>query len=106
MKTMEVFTEEEQLIIIEAAKVSLGDSMVYEMIADEMDLSDEVLANLRDKIHIVMNTEAAICKHCNQPISLKDGEWVHDDVDEDPTAEDYGWAKCSGEITVAEPSTE
>jgi hypothetical protein len=47
----------------------------------------------------------SICKHCGQPIRIaKDGRWVHDDPDENPQQEDYGWAKCSGEITTAEPS--
>jgi len=44
------------------------------------------------------------CKHCGMPIRIaKDGVWVHDDVDEDPKQEDYGWVKCCGEITTAEP---
>lgn len=34
------------------------------------------------------------CKHCGRPIRLHNGVWVHDDPDEDPSTEDYGWAKC------------
>ena len=33
-----------------------------------------------------------LCRHCNTPIRLHNGIWVHDDPDEDPTADDYGWA--------------
>ncbi|MHA2403850.1 MAG: hypothetical protein ACXADH_12720 [Candidatus Kariarchaeaceae archaeon] len=44
------------------------------------------------------------CKHCNESISVApDGVWVHDDPDENPKEPDYGWAKCLGEVTTAEP---
>ena len=49
-----------------------------------------------------------VCTHCAQPIRLHGGVWVHDDPDEDPTVEDYGWAKClpndGGSFEYAEPN--
>lgn len=51
---------------------------------------------------------SSTCKNCGQPIRFhKSGEWVHDDPDEDPKAEDYGWVKCfpseDGSFNYAEP---
>jgi hypothetical protein len=46
------------------------------------------------------------CKHCGEPVRVAtDGILVHDDVDEDPSAPDYGWVKCSGGDDTAELST-
>ena len=106
-KIMDQFTDEEQSIILEASLVSLRDSMTYEMLADELDLSDEVLFNLREKINRLSHfSEHSICKHCNEPICLSnDGVWVHHDEDEDPEVGDYGWVKCKGGEAVAEPTT-
>ena len=50
------------------------------------------------------------CKHCGQSVRLHGGVWVHDDPDEDPTTEDYGWAKClpneDGSFEYAEPNAQ
>jgi len=46
------------------------------------------------------------CRHCGAAIRLHRGVWVHDDPDENPEAEDYGWAKClptpEGDLNYAE----
>ena len=53
---------------------------------------------------MVVGSCKAQCKHCNEPIRFFLGAWVHEDPDEDPTEiDDYGWVKCSGETTLAEP---
>jgi len=53
------------------------------------------------------NTRSSTCKHCGQSIRLHRGVWVHDDPDEDPKSEDYGWGKClpnkDGSFEYAEP---
>jgi len=47
----------------------------------------------------------SICRHCGEPIRrrLPEGNWVHDDVDEDPDILDYGWVSCNGGDNAAEP---
>jgi len=49
----------------------------------------------------------SICKHCGKPIRRIRDNWVHDDPDEDPSQEDYGWVKClpneDGSYECAEP---
>lgn len=44
------------------------------------------------------------CKNCNKPIRFLRGVWIHDDPDEDPNAEDYGWLSCNSDNLVAEPT--
>jgi hypothetical protein len=60
---------------------------------------------MKDKLQRLVRRST--CKHCGQPIRLHGGVWVHDDPDEDPTAEDYGWSKClpneDGSFEYAEP---
>jgi hypothetical protein len=42
--------------------------------------------------------DTAECAFCGEEIVVAtDGSWVHPDPDEDPTSEDYGWVKCSGQ---------
>jgi beta-galactosidase/beta-glucuronidase len=52
-------------------------------------------------------SKRSTCKHCGQPIRTVDGEWVHDDPDENPKQFDYGWVKClpddDGSFECAEP---
>jgi len=55
------------------------------------------------KVTVKKKIQKSICKHCGMPIRVVEEIWVHDDHDEDPKAEDYGWLKCSGAYTVAEP---
>jgi len=45
---MRNFTKEEQVIILELARMTLADN--YEAVAEALDLSDEVLKDLQDKI--------------------------------------------------------
>lgn len=46
---MDRFTEEERVEILEIARLGLG--MVFNEIADEMDLSDDYLTELREKMY-------------------------------------------------------
>ena len=54
-----------------------------------------------------MKNKKFVCKHCGMPIRLIQGHWVHDDPDEDPKSDDYGWQKClpyeDGSFEYAEP---
>lgn len=52
---MNKFTQEEQLIIMEAARISLADAEIFDYIADELDLDDEFLSNLRQKLEKILN---------------------------------------------------
>ena len=45
------------------------------------------------------------CKHCGEPIRKKGGLWVHEDPNEDPIADNYGWYVCrNNNMKIAEPS--
>ena len=48
MNIMDKFTEEQQIEILEIARLGLG--MVFTEIAEELDLDDDYLAELREKI--------------------------------------------------------
>jgi hypothetical protein len=52
---MDKFTSEEQVEILEIARVALADAGIADAIGDALDLSDEYLIQLREKIH--ENTE-------------------------------------------------
>ena len=49
------FNDEEMSIILELARLSLSDKNVYDRFADELDLSDDVLQELKDKIEKAIN---------------------------------------------------
>jgi hypothetical protein len=44
------FTGEETLTILEAARVAMTDADVFNMLADKMDIADDELARLREKL--------------------------------------------------------
>lgn len=52
-----------------------------------------------------------LCRHCGDPIRMRVStaihsspyEWVHEDPDDDPAREDYGWVGCFVGDTIAEP---
>ena len=61
-------------------------------------------AKLNDVNKMNFEMSEVICKHCGELICKINGIWVHDDPDEDPKVDDYGWLKCSGlTTTTAEP---
>jgi len=49
------FSDEEQLILLEAARVALADGDTFDMIADNMDFGDEELSELRERFQSAMN---------------------------------------------------
>ena len=51
-------TEQEETIVLELAKVSLADGETYDYLAEELDLSDEYLKELQEKIERKMLTPA------------------------------------------------
>lgn len=51
------FNKEENLIIMEAARVALSDAENFDNIADKLDLGDEILVNLRKKLQKHLNEE-------------------------------------------------
>ena len=51
------FTKEENLIIMEAARVALADAESFDNIANELDLNDDFLANLSEKLQKHLNEE-------------------------------------------------
>ena len=52
---MKGFTKEEETIILEAARVALSDADLYEGVALDLDLSDDVLKALQEKIESITN---------------------------------------------------
>ena len=55
---MDKFTKEEQIAILEIARLALGDSVFYDELADSTDLSDEWLKNLQEKLRKHMSGES------------------------------------------------
>ena len=49
------FTHEEEVTILETARVALSDADIYEAIADKLDLADDELKALQEKIEKVTN---------------------------------------------------
>lgn len=52
---MDNFTKEEQVEILEIARLGLG--MVFTEIAEELDLSEEYLTELREKVQDILAAE-------------------------------------------------
>jgi len=52
---MKYLTDDELDTIAEIARVALADADIYEMIAEELDLSDEFLKELQSKIEEMTN---------------------------------------------------
>lgn len=52
---MNKLTQEEQLIIMEAARIGLADAETFDWIADELDLDDNFLVKLREKLQNILN---------------------------------------------------
>ena len=50
---MENFDKEERSIILELARISLSDADIYNKVAEELDLSDDFLKGLQEKIESV-----------------------------------------------------
>jgi len=47
---MKFINTSDESVILELARVALGDAAVYEYFANQLDLSDEYLSELRDKV--------------------------------------------------------
>ena len=47
---MNEFTKEEQIILLEAARIAFADADIFDGIADHLDLSDETMIELREKL--------------------------------------------------------
>ena len=50
MKTLPPKIQDNLITILEAARIALGDADTYEYIADELDLSDEALFEIRESV--------------------------------------------------------
>ncbi|QOX80810.1 hypothetical protein FY034_17455 (plasmid) [Trichlorobacter lovleyi] len=55
MSQTTVFTPEETSLLLEAARIALGDANIFDQIAEDTDTADNVLANLREKLHFALN---------------------------------------------------
>jgi len=55
MDTIDKFTAEEQVVILELARVALADSDTFSQFGELLDLPDDYLTELRDKIEAVTN---------------------------------------------------
>jgi hypothetical protein len=53
----EEFDESDLITLLEAASIGLSDSETFDTIAESMDLSDEVMVSLRERLHEFMNRE-------------------------------------------------
>lgn len=49
------FTKEENLTILEIARVALADADIFDYIADKMDIADSELKNLQEKVNKATN---------------------------------------------------
>lgn len=55
-----VFTETEIIELLEIARVALCDADLFDRMADKLDLSDEFMIELRDKLQAVMDSDVRI----------------------------------------------
>lgn len=51
------FTDEELLILLEAARITLSDGDTYDMCVDLMDIDDDIMKALQEKLAAVLNKE-------------------------------------------------
>ena len=49
------FNDEEKTIVMELARLALADADTYDRVADELDLADDVLKDLQERIEKVTN---------------------------------------------------
>lgn len=54
MKVLEVFTEAEIIAFLEMARVAMSDADQFDCIAGELDLSDEEMCDLRERLQKFM----------------------------------------------------
>jgi len=50
-------TEHDLLVILEGFKMLLADAELFDMLAEKLDLSDDLLAELREDVHNYMTDE-------------------------------------------------
>ena len=50
MKIETQFTEEQLLIIFEAARIALGDADIFDNLAEQMDISDDVMKKAHETL--------------------------------------------------------
>jgi hypothetical protein len=50
---LKYFSDEELTVVAEVARIALADGIVFDTIVDEMDLADEELLKIRDKIECI-----------------------------------------------------
>jgi hypothetical protein len=51
------FSEDELVIIFEAARAALADGDTFDRLAVDMDIADDEMVQVRDKLSVVMNEE-------------------------------------------------
>jgi|TARA_Y100000034_G_scaffold131097_1_gene191064 hypothetical protein len=49
------FTDEELTVIFEAANLSIADAEIFDYIADKLDISDDEMKRISDKLYDFMN---------------------------------------------------
>ena len=52
---LKYFSDIELTVVAEVARIALADEIVFDTIADEMDLADEELLKIREKIESITN---------------------------------------------------
>ena len=52
------FTNTDHMIILEAARIALGDANMFDEIAQTLDIHDSQMLPVRDKLNAVMNNES------------------------------------------------
>lgn len=55
MSQTTVFTPEETSLLLEAARIALGDADIFDQIAEDTDTADGILTSLREKLHFALN---------------------------------------------------
>lgn len=80
MKIMPHFNESEMLVLMEAARIGFRDADDFDEIADKLDIADEDLCDLRDRLQVAMGDDPypwydKDCEECGRGFRLpKDAE--------------------------------
>jgi ribosomal protein S27E len=84
-------SEEQEDLLRRIKQTQSGEDIIGEYLVEEVQFWDGSEAR------------EMTCIHCGDTVVFApDGELVHADPDEDPSAEDYGWVRCCGGDHVAE----
>jgi len=62
------YTQEEEIILKEAAKMALGDADTFTDLSEHLDLKDDIMRDLREKLHKDLNSDPSSQKEPNDSL--------------------------------------